>query len=59
MLNKKTNIMYLDDREKVGGKIAYAIYNILFRKRAKARQEKENELLLNNVCNNNFTNWNE
>lgn len=56
MLNKKTNIMYLDDREKVGGKIAYAIYNILFRKRA--RQEKENELLLNNVCNNNFVDWN-
>ncbi len=57
MLNKKTNIMYLDDREKFGGKIAYAIFNKLFRKRVKARQEKENELLLNNVCNNNFTDW--
>ncbi|SKA75103.1 hypothetical protein SAMN05428976_10258 [Clostridium sp. USBA 49] len=57
MLNNKKSI-YLDDREKFGGKIAYAIFNMLFRKRAKARQEKENELLLNNVCNNNFVDWN-
>lgn len=58
MLNNKKSI-YLDDREKFGGKISYAILNMLFRKKAKTRQEKENELLLNNVCNNNFTNWNE
>lgn len=58
MLNKKTNIMYLDDREKFGGKIAYAIFNKLFTKKAKTRLEKENELLLNNVCNNNFVDWN-
>lgn len=59
MFNKKTkNYMYLDDREKCGGKIAYAIYNILFRKKAKARLEKQNELLLNNVCNNKFVDWN-
>lgn len=50
--------MYLDDREKFGGKISYAIFNMLFRRKAKIRQEKENELLLNNVCNNNFVDWN-
>lgn len=55
MLNNKKSI-YLDDREKIGGKISYAIFNMLFRK--KVRQEKENELLLNNVCNNNFVDWN-
>jgi hypothetical protein len=48
MLNNKKSI-YLDDREKFGGKISYAIFNKLFTKKAKARQENENELLLNNV----------
>ncbi|WP_171011435.1 hypothetical protein [Haloimpatiens lingqiaonensis] len=58
MFNNKKSI-YLDDREKIGGKIYYAIFNKLFTKKGKVRQEKGNELLLNNVCNNRFTNWSE
>lgn len=34
MLNRKANIMYLDDRQKFGGKIAYALFK-LFHKRDK------------------------
>lgn len=32
MLNRKTNIMYLDDRQKIGGKMAYAIFKLFSKK---------------------------